>query len=113
MNRIHNDDPRVVDVLRSSTVVRTIGGMLQGLWTAGAASVSAQVVARGGRRWRSESAADRRRAIGLTMVMAAVTHLGLLVTQDTPPGWLWLALPALAMMVGSLCVLVAAEESER
>lgn len=49
---------------------------------------------------------DRRRALGLVLITAALVHSGLTAVNHLPAGWMWLVAPAMAFAEGA--VLLAA-----
>ena len=57
--------------------------------------------------WSRESRSSRNHTLGIVLVVAAVTHVSLLLWQGPPPQLFWLLLPALTVAVSALLLLSA------
>ncbi|HYB96941.1 MAG TPA: hypothetical protein VEC39_18360 [Vicinamibacterales bacterium] len=98
------DDPRVVDALASSAVLGVLAAMVNVVWRAGGSSRLAASTRRWTQEWRACPVEDRRSAISVAVIAAAVTCVALVWLGERPPGWLWLTPPAIAL---SAAILVA------
>ena len=93
---------RVVALVESSLLGRTARAAARRSIHAYHASRSGRAVASAAEQWRALATADRRRTTGLVLIIAAGVHVGLQLAQGTPPSWLWLVVPALAVAHGLL-----------
>lgn len=101
------DDRLVVDIVTSSRLF---------VWAEAATRLLSRAAGSSAvlKRFRAvqEHAADvppamRRRAAGLTLIVASLTIVGLNVASEPLPGWLWLVVPAAALLVGVVLVLAS------
>lgn len=104
-----NDDPRVVHLLRSSVLLGALAAVVDGVWRAAGNSRLAAAAVRTRTQWVTSPPAVRRQRIAVMLLVAVATHLALSVTRGLPPGGLWLAIPALAVVTGVLLLLPVSE----
>lgn len=98
---------RVVALVESSLIGRTARAAAGRISDAFYASRSGRALASAGEQWRALAAVERRRTIGLALIIAAGVHVGLQLVQGAPPSWLWLVVPALAVAHGLLQLIAA------
>lgn len=107
MSLTTKDDPRVARALGASVLLRAADAAIAIVWDAASRSRAGQAAARAHRQWRDQSPSARLTVTGLALVTASLVHVGLTVTHDMPPGWLWVAPPAIAATVGMLLLVGA------
>ena len=86
--------------LQRSAVFSAIDRVVAGLYHAGQSS---QILGRMrllALSWDSAAPPRRRMAGGVILLSAAAVHLGLMALNATPPGWLWMILPGIAIAIG-------------
>jgi hypothetical protein len=94
------DDPRVLAIVSSSILVRTLTRVVN---VALHAFETSAIAARGralAADWAAAEWQGRRRAAGLAVLVAVPVHVALSLWQGVPPGWLWLMAPACAAVFG-------------
>jgi uncharacterized protein (DUF2345 family) len=96
------DDPRVVEALRSSVLLGAASSVMHAMWRGVSASRTAAQMTAAKDEWDRHSRQDRQFAVGVMLVTAAVTGVGLIAAHEMPPGWLWLVLPGIAATLGAL-----------
>lgn len=101
------DDPRVVSALQSSVLLAAAATVMRVVWRAAARSRTASLIAHAKRQWDAESIHARRLAIGVTLIVAAVTNLLLSGVSEQPAGWLWIAPPAMTASLGAVFVVLS------
>ena len=99
------DDPRVVDALEQSVLIRACSTVLDTMWHAAEASRVAEMANQAIGWWTSHRLSERRTSIGIAAMTGAAVHVALVAAQQPPPGWLWLVLPALAATTGAMLAL--------
>lgn len=102
MNDPQIDDPRVVRALESSVLLGAVSGVMHRLWHAAAHSRVAGRMAGARAEWERHRRAERRLAFGLMLLVAAATHVVLVITHGIPAGWLWIVPPGMAASLGLL-----------
>lgn len=107
MTRPTVDDPRVTRALGESALLRMIDTAIASVWVAAGQSHTVTAVTRAYVQWHQQPHHERLTMVGVALLTASVVHLGLIVTQETPPGWLWLVPPAIAATIGLLLLLGA------
>ena len=63
-------------------------------------------------KWLRLHWSNQRRLSGTTLVVAPIAHLSLTLWDATPPGWLWLVVPALTVTIGGLLLAAATPQRE-
>lgn len=102
MTRPRGDDPRVARSLGASVLLHAVDAGITTVWGAAAQSRTGTAVTRACRQWRECSPSERWSMMGVALVTASLVHVGLTLTHDAPPGWLWLMPPAIAATIGVL-----------
>ena len=101
------DEPKVVAVLESGVLLGAASRAIAAVWDAAAQSRTVAACESAIAAWRGLSIRERRLATSVLLVVAAVTHVVLVVTSDPQPGWLWLVLPAVAVSAALLAALTS------
>lgn len=96
---------RVIAVLESSKVLGVVDRLFGLVWRAATGSAVVGTAARLAKGWLGLDVPLRRRAVGTMLVVAVAVHLVLTVITQTPPGWLWLMMPAIFAAMGLLLAL--------
>ncbi len=104
--------PGVIPTLESSIVVGAADRGLSAADRAVAHSTAARWLRQARERWRQLPHGLQQRAGGVALLTAAVVHVALALWRQTPPGWLWLVIPALSAAVG-VVLLMASTASPR
>ncbi|MEO7158289.1 MAG: hypothetical protein ABI039_12035 [Vicinamibacterales bacterium] len=97
------------DLIGRSALARRASNMSRTIELAGTRSRTFHAVAVFAGGWRSLGGGQRRRALGVMLITAAVIHAAMTVLHHLPAGWMWLAVPAIAVAEG--VVLLAASGS--
>ncbi len=93
--------------MRSSAVFGLADRALNLVCRAAGSSAIAASAARVIASWRAQPVSTRRFFSGVMLVAAVPVHVGLMVWQETPPGWLWLILPGIVLMMGLLLIVAS------
>ncbi|MGH9386157.1 MAG: hypothetical protein ACRD2N_17920 [Vicinamibacterales bacterium] len=104
------DEQAVLALAESSVVVGTVDRWVTricGAWE------SSAVVGHATRLWSDVPSEVRLPAIGLALIVAATVHVSLVVWHERPAGWLWVMLPALAVLTGTLSIVFAGSRESR
>jgi hypothetical protein len=101
------DDPRVVESLRSSVLLAAAAALMETMWRAFEASRAGAAITAAKQQWAAERPAQRRGAVGIMLVAAALTALALTAATDHPAGWLWIAPAAMAASFGAVLIVSA------
>ena len=104
MNQPQVDDPRVVHALESSVLLGAASSVMRRVWRAAGQSRVVTRIGSARAEWERHSRSERRLALGVMLLVAAATHLVLVIAHEVPAGWLWLAPAGMAASVGLLCV---------
>lgn len=100
-----DDEPRVLAQLESSVtfgvVNRGVNHLVRAYETSTIVTSAARLFERSytSRSWRR-----RRFDAGVVLVVAAATYVSLYLVQQSPTGWLWLAVPAMTAIIGGLLI---------
>ncbi|MDO8680089.1 MAG: hypothetical protein Q7R30_16315 [Acidobacteriota bacterium] len=105
-------DDRVSVVLRDSVAVAWADRLIQRGCRAMERSVTRSYVTALGTWWQALPWAERRRAVGTTLMTAVIVHVGLAAWEGASPGWLWLILPGMAAAVGGLLIAASGPSRE-
>ena len=108
-----DDTARLTALLRSSALFAMLDRVRHRLVTAFERSEVAAAWHRSDRQWRSRSAHERRRAVGVTVLVAAAVAVLLGWSSGTMVGPYWLIIPSIAAVVGVLSLVVARELSRQ
>jgi hypothetical protein len=108
------DDARVMAQVESSAafavVSRVVNYVARGYESSSFVARADRMI---GEWWLARSWRWRRFAGGVILVVAAVTYLGLYLLQQSPVGWLWFLVPALALVIGALSIVAAGTVERR
>jgi hypothetical protein len=100
-----DDEPRVVSQLESSAVFGVVSRAVNLLACAYESSALVTMATRLiDHSYTSASWGCRRFSAGVVLVVAAATYVGLYLVQQSPTGWLWLVVPAMAAIIGALLI---------
>lgn len=97
-----NDDPRVARALSASVLLRALDALIAIVWDAAGGSRTGMAVKGARQQWRDRQPSARLTMIGVALLTASLVHIGLTVTHEMPPGWLWVVPPAIAATIGML-----------
>lgn len=98
------DDRRVSRALGASTLLRAADRLIFFVWQAAGQSFVATMFGRATLPWQEVAAHDRRTAVGVALLVAGCTHVGLTVLQEWPAGWLWAVPAGIAATIGLVFV---------
>lgn len=90
----------MIPAIESSAVFRAADRTIKRLSAARSSSTFAAAAARPAASWQAMAWNDRRRFLGVTLVVAPAVHLALMMGSEAPPGWLWLLVPFSALAAG-------------
>lgn len=98
--RDRRPDAAAIEALEDSVVFGPADRLVARVSRAsGQSTVAAQVTAALA-QWEAWPPSNRRTAVGVGLVAAVLVHLGMTWWHATPPGWMWLLLPAQAFALG-------------
>lgn len=96
------DDPTLMRLVDRSLLVRAVdlvvcrmGDLYERSWTARRGTEAIE-------SWHRLARTMQRRALATVLLASVGVHLLLVAWQGTPPGWLWLLLPAVEAAVGGV-----------
>ena len=99
------DEPRVVALFEASAafafINRAVNHTVRAYESSTLITVAAGVIQRG---WTARSWQSHRFSVGVVLVVATVTNVGLQLMQQSPVGWLWFLLPGMAGLLGGLSI---------
>jgi len=108
------DEPRVVALVESSVAVGLVSRAVRNVARAYESSwLVAKVEGVVREWWIARPWRWQRFAGGVILVVAALTYVGLYLLQQSPVGWLWFLVPALALIVGGLSLAAAGTVGRR
>lgn len=93
------EEEAVVAMVRSSVVVRLCDRVIdlgQSAWRTSAVAGPLRAM------WNEIAPSERCLLIGLALMVASTLHIGLVLWHERPIGWLWVIVPALALVWGVL-----------
>lgn len=94
------DGQRVSRPLGTSVLLRAADRVIVIVWHAAFHSSAARWFTWSSRVWLAFAPGERRTVVGVGLLAAVASHLGLTVIHDIPAGWLWLVPPGIAVTVG-------------
>jgi hypothetical protein len=91
------DEQAAVAVLESSAVITILD---RAITRAARAFDTSIAVSTARRIWHSVAPADRALIAAIALIVAPFVHVGLVMWQERPAGWMWLLLPGLSLGIG-------------
>ena len=94
----NTEDEALAIVMRDSALVARADRVLRRVQDIVSASTAAAAMRAVLSMWRRERIDDRRRAIAIVLLVAAIVYGGSVLLSGEPQGWLWMIVPAAAVM---------------
>jgi hypothetical protein len=100
-----DEERAVIEVVQSSRAFRWLSSMWMSIVGTVESSATAALIRAASRRWRALAHAERLRAAGVMLVVAAGVHVILNGSLGDPAGRMWLGVPVATIAFGALLLI--------